>query len=94
MNKTHYPDVVPKSAVFRDDEGEYILEVVTKETPLGPRYYVDRVAVYVIEKDLRTGDCAITCPLQRGSAIVSATKEELSSKDMVVLKEDTRRGFK
>jgi multidrug resistance efflux pump len=47
----NYELVVPNSAIRTDNNGDFVLIYVTKQTPLGARYVATRVDVRVLEKD-------------------------------------------
>lgn len=46
-----YDCVVPTSAVMEDKDGKFVLVVTAKSTPLGNRYYANRVSVEVLASD-------------------------------------------
>ncbi len=47
----NYDVIVPNSALRSDANGDFILIVIAKQTPLGNRYIADRVDVQVLAKD-------------------------------------------
>ncbi|MGN0142888.1 MAG: HlyD family efflux transporter periplasmic adaptor subunit [Roseburia sp.] len=47
----NYDFIVPTSAIREDSNGKFILTIRAKSTPLGNRYYADRVDVEVITSD-------------------------------------------
>ena len=46
-----YDAVVPNSAIREDNDGKFVLSVVQKSSPLGNRYYAERVDVEVLGSD-------------------------------------------
>ena len=76
-----YPTIVPNSAVRNDTNGDFVLIVEAKSTPLGNRYIARRVDVQVLAKDdintavsggLTTSDYVITTsskPLEPGMQV-------------------------
>ncbi len=57
---TLYNKVVPISAVTYDANGNAcVFELVERNTPLGKRYYLNKVGALVLEKDIRKKTCAI-----------------------------------
>ena len=76
-----YDCVVPTSAIMEDNEGKFVMVVTAKSTPLGNRYYVNRVGVEVLAADeissavsgeLRSSDFVVTTsekPLKNGMQI-------------------------
>jgi hypothetical protein len=47
----NYDQIVPNTAVHTDSEGDFVLIVDQKQTPLGTRYIAKRVDVTVLAKD-------------------------------------------
>ena len=47
----NYDAIVPKSAVHEDNKGHFVLTVTSKNSPLGNRYYAERVDVEVLASD-------------------------------------------
>ncbi len=64
----NYDCVVPSSAVMEDNKGKFVLVIKAKNTPLGNRYYVNRIDVTVLSHD----------------EINSAVQGEISSSDFIV----------
>ena len=46
-----YDCVVPTSAIMEDKDGKFVMVVTAKNTPLGNRYYANRVSVEVLASD-------------------------------------------
>lgn len=76
-----YDCVVPTSAVMEDKDGKFVMVVTAKNTPLGNRYYANRVSVDVlavdeinsaVSGDIMSSDFVITTsekPLENGMQI-------------------------
>ena len=75
-----YDCLIPNSALRNDSNGDFVLVVTSKSTPLGNRYYATRASVTVLAKDdtraavtgLATGDFVITtasAPIEAGSMV-------------------------
>ncbi len=76
-----YDCVVPTSAIMEDNEGKFVMVVTAKSTPLGNRYYANRVSVEVlaadeissaVSGDIMSSDFVITTsekPLKNGMQI-------------------------
>lgn len=75
-----YDTLVPNSAIRNDANGDFVLVVTAKNTPLGNRYTATRVGVTVLAKDdtksavtgLSSGDFVITtstAPIEAGSQV-------------------------
>lgn len=48
---SYYDSIVPKNAVHEDADGTFVLVARAKSTPLGTRYYAERVPCTVLDKD-------------------------------------------
>ena len=75
-----YDTLVPNSALRNDANGDFVLVVTAKNTPLGNRYTATRVGVTILAKDdtksavtgLSSGDFVITtstAPIEAGSQV-------------------------
>lgn len=64
----NYDCVVPSSAIMEDKDGKFVLVMQSKSTPLGNRYYANRVTVSVLASD----------------DINSAVQGEISQSDFVI----------
>jgi len=51
LSSRSYDAVVPKSAVYSDESGDFVFTVGTKQTPMGTRYYAEKVSVQVLAQD-------------------------------------------
>jgi hypothetical protein len=80
-SSANYDCVVPSSAVMEDKDGKFVMVVHAKNTPLGNRYYANRVSVEVlatdevnsaVSGDIMSSDFVITTsekPLKNGMQI-------------------------
>ncbi len=80
-----YDAIVPKNAVYPSDKGHYVYTVRSKNTPLGNRYYAEKVEVNVEASD--TASCAVSGGLNRGDYIITASSKPLKSGDQVRMKD-------
>jgi len=81
-----YDVIVPKSAVYEDNDGKFVLTMRTKETPLGNRYYADRVNVEILAED--EVSCAIAGGnLYTGSYVITTSSKPIKPGDQVRMKD-------
>lgn len=80
QRSANYDTVVPKSALRSDSNGDFVLVITEKSTPLGPRYIATRADVQILAQDdtsaavsgLVSGDFVITTssrPLSAGTQV-------------------------
>ena len=79
----NYDFVVPTSCIREDNNGQFILTIEAKSTPLGNRYYARRVDVEVITSDDTRS--AITGLLQGGEYVITTTTKPVEANQMVRL---------
>jgi hypothetical protein len=72
QRSANYDYIVPNSAIREDNNGKFILIVKQKSSPLGNRYYAERVDVQVLGSD--DTKSAITGELNWDYVITTATK--------------------
>ena len=84
LSQDDYGAIVPKSAVFSDQDGEFVYKVRSKNTPLGSRYYAERVSVSVIASD--DSSSAVAGRISSGDSIIVAFSKPISAGDQVRLK--------
>lgn len=82
----NYDCIVPKSAVHEDSDGKFVLTVVSKSSPLGNRYYAERVPVEVIVSDEVSS--AVSGSLGMNEYIITAASKPVKHKDQVRMKEE------
>ncbi len=81
-----YETVVPNSAIREDNNGKYVLKVISKSSPLGNRYIAERVDVQVEASDEKNS--AVVGELVRNDYIISTATAPISSGEMVRLIEE------
>ncbi|EWM52794.1 RND transporter [Ruminococcus flavefaciens] len=81
----NYDAIVPKSAVKQDTEGYYVYTVRSKSTPLGNRYYADKVTVEVAASD--DVSSAVIGNISRGDYVITAGSKVFGAGDQVRLKD-------
>ncbi len=80
-----YDAIVPKSAVYEDKNGKFVLMVSSKSSPLGNRYYAERVNVEVLASD--ESSCAVSGDISAGDYVITAASKPVSPNDQVRMKE-------
>jgi multidrug efflux pump subunit AcrA (membrane-fusion protein) len=81
----NYDIIVPNSAVRSDTNGDFVLIVVAKNSPLGNRYVATRVDVQVLAKDdLNT---AVSGGVANGDFVITTSTRPLESGMLVRLAE-------
>ena len=80
----NYDVIVPKSAVRKDADGQFVLVVTSKSSPLGNRYYAERFPVEVLASD----DVQSAVSGLYGSEFVITTSNKLVEAGMQVRMED------
>lgn len=81
----NYDAIVPKSAVYSDNNGSFVLTVVSKSSPLGNRYYAQRVPVEVVVSDELSS--AVTGDISYGDYVITAASKPVSPGDQVRMKD-------
>ena len=79
-----YNAIVPKSAVFEDQDGHFVYKIRSKSTPIGNRYYAERVSVEVLASD--DNSSAVEGNINGSDSIITAFSEPVNSGDQVRLK--------
>ena len=80
-----YDLLVPKSSVYEDNNGKFVLTMDSKNTPLGTRYIATRHDVEVLAQD--DTKAAISSDLYGYEYVITTSSEEISSGVQVKLKE-------
>ena len=78
-----YEKTVPFSALFMDKESSYLFEIVEKDTPLGKRYYLNRVNAVVLQRDYETKTAGIASAAELHCRILTDSEEEVEDKEIV-----------
>ncbi|MCM1529113.1 MAG: hypothetical protein NC093_03855 [Alistipes sp.] len=81
-----YDTIVPKSAVYSDNQGSFVLVVESKSSPLGNRYYARRVPVEVIVSDEMSS--AVQGSFSSGDYIITASSKPVKPNDQVRMKDE------
>lgn len=81
----NYDAIVPKSAVYEDKDGNFVLTVVSKSSPLGNRYYAQKVSVEVQASDEISS--AVMGNISNGDYVLTASSKPVSAGDQVRMKE-------
>ena len=80
-----YDLVVPNSAIREDNNGKFVLILVSKSTPFGNRYIARREAVTVIASD--DSNSAISGNIEAYSYVITTSTASISSGDQVRLQD-------
>ena len=80
-----YDAIVPKSAVYQDKDGSFVLKVKSKSSPFGNRYYAERVMVEVLASDETSS--AVQGGVSRGDSLITAASKPVSAGDQVRMKD-------
>ena len=80
-----YDTIVPKNAVYEDSNGKFVMILNFKNTPLGNRYYAERVAVEVLASDDISS--AVSGLLNSGDYIIANSSKPIKPGDQVRIKD-------
>ena len=80
-----YDAIIPKSAYRSDNNGGYVYIVNSKNSPLGNRYYVERVEVNLAAEDETS--CAIEGAIGRGDYVITASSKPIEPGVQVRMKD-------
>lgn len=86
LSTNDYNAIVPKSAVFEDQDGSFVYKVRSKNTPIGNRYYAERATVTVLADDGTS--CAVEGSINGSDSIITAFSKPVNGDDQVRLKSD------
>lgn len=81
-----YDNIVPNSAIREDNKGKFVYRIISKSTPLGNRYYVEKVEVTVVAED--ETESAITGALEGWDFILTNSSKPVSDGQLVRLKDN------
>lgn len=82
----NYDTIVPKSAVYKDSQGYFVLTVSSKSSPLGNRYYTDRIDVEVLASDEVSS--AIQGNISAGTYIITTASKPVQANEQVRIKDN------
>ena len=80
-----YDNIVPSSAIREDNNGKFVYRIVSKATPLGTRYSVERVDVQVLASD--DTQTAVSGAFDGWEYIVTTSSKPIENKQLVRLKD-------
>nr|MBQ5811567.1 HlyD family efflux transporter periplasmic adaptor subunit [Clostridia bacterium] len=72
-----YDTIVPNSAIREDSNGKFVLKVVSKSSPLGNRYFAERLDVEVLASDATKS--AINASLSWGDYVIVGASVPISA---------------
>lgn len=81
----NYDTIVPKSAVFEDKNGKFLLTVKSKSSPLGNRYFAERVDVEVLASDETS--TAVSGGIMPYEYVITASSKPVAPGDQVRMKD-------
>ena len=84
LSQDDYSAIVPKSAVYSDQDGDFVYKVRSKNTPLGNRYYAERVSVTVLASD--DSSSAVSGNISGSDSVIVAFSKPVKPGDQVRLK--------
>ena len=85
LEDVFYSQIVPEEAVFRNENGDYLFEIIEKQSPLGVRYYVKKVKAEILAADPDKALYAVSTAVPAGSRIVTGSQEDLEDGDIVMV---------
>ena len=85
LEAVFYSQIVPEEAVFRNENGDYLFEIIEKKSPLGVRYYVKKVKAEILAADPDKALYAVSSALPPGSRIITGSQEEPEDGDIVMV---------
>ena len=82
----NYDTIVPKSAVYKDNNGYFVLVVNSKSSPLGNRYFAERVDVEVLASDEVSS--AVQGAINPSDYVITTASKPVNPKDQVRMKDN------
>lgn len=82
----NYDAIVPKSAIYEDKDGKFVLTVMSKSSPLGNRYYAQKVPVEIQASDELSS--AVSGNIKNGDYVITAASKPVSPGDQVKMKDE------
>lgn len=80
-----YDAIVPKSAVRKGDDGDFVLTLKSKNSPLGNRYFAEKVKVDVLAADEVSK--AVQGNISQGTYVITESSRSISPGDQVRMKD-------
>lgn len=81
---SNYDNIVPNSAIREDNKGKFVYRIVSKSTPLGTRYSVERVDIKVLAED--ETQSAVSGALESWDYILTTSSKPVTDGQLVRLK--------
>ena len=81
----NYDVIVSKSAVYEDKNGKFVLTVRSKSSPLGNRYFAERVNVEVLASDETSS--AVSGDISMSDYVITAASAPVKPNDQVRMKD-------
>ncbi|MBO4877530.1 MAG: efflux RND transporter periplasmic adaptor subunit [Ruminococcus sp.] len=81
----NYDCIVPKSALQHDRDSDFVLIVESKSSPLGNRYYAERVNIEILAQDETSA--AITGDITSGEYVITTASKYIEPRDQVRMKD-------
>lgn len=82
---SNYDIIIPTSAIREDANGKFIYRVKSKDTPLGTRYYAERINIKVLAED--GTQCAISGDMESWEYIITTASAPIEDGQLIRLKE-------
>ena len=82
----NYDNIVPTSAIREDNKGKFVYRIKSKSSPLGNRYYVERVDVKVLAED--DTESAISGDLDSWEYILVNSSKPVEDGQLIRLKDN------
>lgn len=83
QKSANYDLIIPNSSIRSDANGSFVLRVRAKNSPLGNRYFAERVSIEVLVADDKNS--AVTGDLSYGDYLITTGNAPVSNGDMVQL---------
>lgn len=78
-----YDYVVPNSAIREDNKGNFVLIIKSKSSPLGNRYYAQKIPVEVLQSDDKNS--AVKGAVEEGDYVITTSDKIVNAGDLVRL---------
>lgn len=83
----NYDTIIPKSAIRSDTNGDFVLRIITKQTPISTRYIAERVAITKVAEDDTM--VAVTGDLSYNDCLITTTSAPITSGMQVRLADES-----
>jgi hypothetical protein len=85
QKSANYDTIVPNSSIRSDSNGQFVLAIEAKSSPLGNRYVAKRVSVDVLASD--DDNSAVVADLGWGDYVITTSSSPVSAGDQVRMAE-------